>query len=231
MWYSSSVNTAFLSQKLINYAMSTLLLWSLCLLKSHGDKLVTCRGGVITVGAPSPSVTNGWYSLSCGLITNLDVWMTDVMIVNLAGGLHGETSGGFLPSHMTFFMCRLYWDTSLESVDVLPWKKKICLPLVPLQDSSTIFIKNQHRHTAMLRWTSQIQQSSKASSDQAARNQTGFIILNHWVAAEMTEGVWMCSSWSYTWIMLEKHCFLYMSLYFQCKHHTTKPGQDSKFRY
>lgn len=131
------------------------------------------------------------------------------MIVNIAGGLHGETSGGFLLLCMIFCCAFVLGDKSVISKRLTgvsrcsPLKKTpqvttFCLPLVPLQDSIAVFIKERHWHTAILRWRSQIQQSSKGSSVEAARNQTGFI-LNF----EMTRPI---PKWQVCWIWKSKTC-------------------------
>ncbi len=44
------------------------------------------------------------------------------------------------------------------------------------------FIMEQHHHTAILRWRSQIQERSKGNSVQAARNQTGSILPLRWLS-------------------------------------------------
>lgn len=121
--------------------------------------------------------------------------MTDVMTVNMAGACmaHGETSGGFLLSCMKFFWLLLARDQP-ESVNV-PHRVLSGPP------SGALFIKEHNRRAVILRWRSQIQQSSKGSSAQAARNQTGFILncSHNSVAAEMIER-FVCFVF-YTWVI------------------------------
>lgn len=64
------------------------------------------KEGLVTVGTLPDSPMGG---LSISLVTSVDIWMTDVIIVNMAGDLHGVALGSFLPLYK-MLLCRLSWE-------------------------------------------------------------------------------------------------------------------------